>query len=261
MIGKLLFPIMKKFSKLMIAMIFVSALAVALLVGMADAKKTLIYSIDRYLEDFHCTDITITTEKTDAAIMSQIASLPDVEDVNARMAGDVPVRLPNGRLISVRVFSTGLQDFQHFYIHERNESTKYPNVGVEARFANGNGIKAGDMLEVKVNGEFEKVQVGSIVSSPECLGAIRDEYAWGENSDFGFLFASELLAYDTELYQQCDQFLICTRSGANDESIMHQAEAILAQAGVEVKNSMLFRIRPLRRGSTLTLTRSRCCCT
>ncbi len=240
MIGKLLLPLMWKFKKLMLVMIFVSALAVSLLIGLTGAYKTLTYSIDRYLEDYHCSDIQITTDKADMSLKEEIEKLDGVQAVNTRLAYDLPIRLPNGRLISMRIFSTSPRDFMNYYVWERNESSEYPNVAVEMRFAKYNNIHVGDIIEGKIDGKFEKVCIGSIVSSPECLGAVRDAYSWGENSDFSFLFVPEAMTYDSDLYRQCDQFLICTEDGAQDEAVLENVKQFLTGHGIEIKSGILF---------------------
>lgn len=237
MIKILLLPVIKKYRKLIISMIAVSSLGIALMVGLSGAYTTLDNSLNRYVNGYDYADIVITTELTDAVVKKDIAALQDVISVETRIAADIPVRLSEQRWVSLRAFSYGIRDYEETYVWQQNESAEYPNVAMEYKFAEENGICAGDLIEVKIDDSLKKVCVGSLISSPECLSVIRDNYSWGENADFGYIFVPENYAVGSELYGQCNQFVIRTETRADDATILTQAESVLREKGIEIKNS------------------------
>lgn len=239
MIRLLLIPIFKKYRKLIAAMIAVSSLGIAMMTGMNGAYQTLKKSLDAYVVDYRYADAVITTGLTDTLWKDQLLSLPGVRQVNHRIAADFQIKTPQNRPVTVRGFSYGIRDFQMFFIWEEKESTDYPNVALDYKFAKKNGISAGDLLEVKLGDSCETVCVGQIVSSVECLAMIQDTYSWGENSDFGYAFVPEELLYDTEYYNQCNQFLLRFDDWADPETILTHAETLLAPA--EIISSFLYR--------------------
>ena len=246
MIRYLLFPIMKKFRKLVISMIGVSFLGIALLVGLSGAYMSLDTSLNRYVRDYHYADIVLTTDQADVSVEELLSSVDGVYQVDCRLIADVPVRLPGGRLLSLRGVSYGIRDFQNLYVWERAETSDYPNIALEYNFADDNGIHAGDLFEIKVDGEYETVCIGSIVTGPELLGTARDSYSWGENEDFGYFFVPENYAFGTEFYGQCNQFLIRTETWADPDVVLNDIQNCLSDAGVEVKLSFAYPDSPVQ---------------
>ena len=239
MIRLLLIPIFKKYRKLIAAMIAVSTLGISVMTGMNGAYQTVKKSLDAYVADYRYADAVITTGLTDTLWKEQLLSLPGVRQVNHRIAADFQIKTPQNRPVTVRAFSYGIRDFQMFFVWAQKENPDYPNVALDYKFAKKNGISAGDLLEVKLEDSYETVCVGQIVSSAECLSMIQDAYSWGENSDFGYAFVPEELFYDTEYYNQCNQFLLRFDDWADAEAILASAETLLAPA--EIASSFLYR--------------------
>ena len=220
-------------------MIAVSSLGIAMMTGMNGAYQTIKKSLDAYVADYRYADAVITTGLTDTLWADSLLSLPGVRQVNHRIAADIQIRTPQNRPVTVRAFSYGIRDFQKFFIWEQNERADHPNVALEYKFAKKNGISAGDLLAVKLGDSYETVCVGQIVSSAECLAMIQDSYSWGENSDFGYAFVPEELLYETEYYNQCNQFLLRFDDWVDTETILTRAETLLAPA--EIISSFLYR--------------------
>lgn len=235
----LLVPIFKKYRRLIAAMIAVSCLAIAMMTGMNGAYQTLKQSLDAYVADYRYADAVITTSLTDTHRADSLLSLPGVRQVNHRIAADFQIRTPQNRPVTIRAFSYGIRDFQRFFIWEQKEATDCPNVALDYKFAKKNGISAGDILTVKLGDSCERVCVGQIISSVECLAVLQDAYSWGENSDFGYAFVPEELLYDTEYYNQCNQFLLRFDDWADAQTVLTGAESLLAPA--EIQSSFLYR--------------------
>lgn len=226
----LLRALLKKYWKLVAAMTLVSILGISPLVGLSGAYSTLEKSIDTYIEDYRLADAFILTELTDSETASQLAAIPGVNQVNTRLIADSLIRTPSGRVASIRGISYGIRDFQSFYVWDICESTDYPNIALDRQFAKRNGIQAGDLIEVRLEDDYETMCVGTIVSAPECLSMQADIYSLGENPDFGFLFFPKEFAYESEYYTQTNQYLLRFDSWADGQAILEQAAAILGDA-------------------------------
>ena len=246
MVKYLLFPIAKKFRKLILSMIGVSLLGISLLVGLSGAYMSLEKSMNRYVEDYHYADIVVTTDLAEASAKDSLTELADIYQVDTRLILDVPVRMSGGRLLSLRGVSYGIRDFQDFYVWEIRESAEYPNIAMEYKFAQHNHIHAGDLIEIKAADAYETVCVGSLVTRPELFWARRSNYAWEENSDFGYLFIPENYAFGTELCGKCNQFVIRTEDWADDEAVLTTVCSRLRNAGVEIQTSFSYENSPVK---------------
>ena len=246
MVKYLLFPIVKKFRKLIFSMIGVSLLGISLLVGLSGAYMSLESSMNRYVEDYHYADVVLTTDLTEDSAKDTLADIADVYQVDSRLIIDVPVRLSGGRLLSLRAVSYGIRDFQEFFVWEMNESAEYPNIAMEYKFAEHNHIHAGDLIEIKATDTYETVCVGSIVTRPELFWARRGNYAWEENSDFGYLFIPENYAFGTELDGKCNQFVIRTEDWADEEAVLTAARNRLKANHVDINSSFSYEDSPVK---------------
>ena len=246
MVKYLLFPIAKKFRKLIFSMIGVSLLGISLLVGLSGAYMSLESSMNHYVQDYHYADVVLTTDLTDSSARDSLAEMSDVYQVDPRLILDVPVRLSGGRLLSLRAVSYGIRDFQEFYVWEMNESAEYPNIAMEYKFAEHNHIHAGDLIEIKVIDTYETVCVGSIVTRPELFWARRGNYSWEENSDFGYLFIPENYTFGTELYGKCNQFVIRTEDWADGEEVLAAARTRLENLDVDINSGFSYADSPAK---------------
>ena len=242
MIQTILFPLMRKYLKLILSMIAVSSLGIALMVGLSGAYAALDYSLNTYVSDYHYADAALFCDVTDLDIIEDLENISGVKKVDTRGLADVQARLENGRLLTVRAFSYDILDFQRFYTWEMNESAEHPNIAMEYKFARDNAISTGDLIEIKLDGEYQTACVGRLISSPECLSVQKDTYSWGENSDFGYIFIPYqlLLAsdYKDEHYGEYNQLLFFFDDWADGDAVLEQTKTMLGDT--EIYNSYLY---------------------
>ena len=182
--------ILKKYWKLLLSMVFVSALGCAAMTGLSSGYLSLEKSFSNYLRDYQHPDAVITTAVTTRDKAEELLAVDGVSKVRVRLAGDTVVVSPAGRYLSVRAMSYDEEDIPLFYFWSRSEeNSAYDPVLLEYNFAADNGIRAGDILQVKVRQEYRTYFVQGIVSAPETMAVQPAESAWGANSDFGYLYA------------------------------------------------------------------------
>ena len=207
---RMLFPVIKKYLKLLISIMLVSAMGCGIMTGLSSAYVSLETSLDDYIENYRYPHAVITTDVTNRKNIDKLKELPSVSEINARLCGDTYIKSKEGRYLSVRVFSYNPDDIQKFHFWSQADNKGKDDVWIECNFAQDNGIKAGDTLNFKVDKEYREYFVSGIVSMPETLSVQPTENSFGSNTDFGYAYAPVRLLkneYDkkyTEVKEELD---------------------------------------------------------
>ena len=194
---RLIIPLMKKYRRLLISVILVSAMGCGIMTGLSCAYLSLKTSLEGYVRDGRYPDAVITAEVFSRERIEDLLAVPGISGADARLTGDTTLRGEAGRPLSVRAFSYGEGDRQGFRLWEQAEAEG--GVLLEVIFASDNGIHAGDTVRASVDGETREYKVAGLVSLPETLAVTPLRGAWGENSDFGYVYFPEsLLAEESD---------------------------------------------------------------
>ncbi|MBO7698319.1 MAG: FtsX-like permease family protein [Erysipelotrichaceae bacterium] len=195
----LVLSIIRKYFKLFLSIVLVSSLGCTIMTGLSSGHKSLVDTLNNYVEDGHYPEAIITTEVVNNKVKDRIRKLSEVEKVESRLTGDTFVVSPAGRLLSCSVFSFRSDDLQKFYYWDSIYPDTDEYVYIDYELAEGNNIKAGDRVEVRINDEYRRYQVAGIISAPQTLAIETHGNKWSTNSDFGYIFAPEaLLVKETE---------------------------------------------------------------
>ena len=166
--------------------------------GLSSGYKSLVDTLDNYVEDYNYPDVIVTTSVTQKNIIDRLNKIPEIEKSESRLTGDTFVMSPGGRLLSCSVFSFDDDDSQKFYFWDYVSSKDDEYVYIDYELARGNDIKVGDTLDIRINEEYRSYQVAGIVSGPQTLSIQTHGNKWSTNSDFGYIFApSSLLEKET----------------------------------------------------------------
>ena len=193
---RMLFPIIKKYLKLLISIMLVSAMGCSIMTGLSSAYVSLETSLNDYVDDYNYPDAVITTDVTNRKKTDKLKELQSVSEINARLCGDTYIKSKEGRYLSVRVFSYNPDDMQKFHIWSQKDSNGRDDIFLEYNFAKDNGINAGNTVSVKVDDEYRDYFVSGIVSMPETLSVQPTDDSWGVNTDFGYAYAPVRLLKD-----------------------------------------------------------------
>ena len=186
---RMLFPVIKKYLKLLISIMLVSAMGCGIMTGLSSAYVSLETSLNDYVENYRYPHAVITTDVTNRKNIDKLKELQSVSEINARLCGDTYIKSKEGRYLSVRVFSYNPDDIQKFHFWSQADSNGKDDVFIECNFAHDNGIKAGDTLSFKVDKEYREYFVSGIVSMPETLSVQPTDNSFGSNTDFGYAYA------------------------------------------------------------------------
>ena len=175
------------------SMLLLSTLGCAAMTGIGNAYLSLRDSLQAYIRDGGYPDAIITTDVTERKRMEDLAKLPGVMEVNARLVGDVMMLSPRGRYLSLRVMSFDENDFQQMFFWEQADVRGLDPVFLECNFAKKNEIKAGDTVKIRIGDKYRTYAVAGTLTIPETLAMeISDEISI-DSDDFGFAYAPRAL--------------------------------------------------------------------
>ncbi len=185
--------ICKKYWKLLLSMLLVSAFGCASLTGLAGGFLSLKEALKLYVLEGGYPDAFVTTDATDRGRMEALKAVEGVKEVNARLIGDLVLVNTDGRYLSIRAMSFDQDEFQKFYFWEQADQGAYDPIYLEYNFAKNAGIRAGDTVRIKVGGEFREYAVTGVVSRPETLAMEPSDDVSISSDDFGYVYAPRSL--------------------------------------------------------------------
>lgn len=186
---RMILPIFKKYKKLLISIMIVSAMGCSFMTGLSAAYVSLSDSLYQYLDEYCYPDAVITTEVTDRDMIDKLKASGVISETNARLCGDTYLKSSGGRYLSVRIFSYNDDDKQKFHIWSQADNDGEDDIYLEYNFASDNHIKAGDTVEISTDEGYRKYFVSGIVTCPETISVQPTDDSWGVNTDFGYAYA------------------------------------------------------------------------
>ena len=218
--GYLFRAVFKRYWKLLLSIMLVSALGYSSLAGLSSGHISLKVTLDDYMQDYNCPDAVITTAVTNRKQVQDLLAVPGIAEVNARLTANAALISPEGRYLSIRAFSYSEDEFQRFIYWEQADAVTGDTVLLEYNFAYDNDIQLGDTVQVMVNGDFRPYTVAGIISRPETFSVQPMEEIEDKNRDFGYVYAPRfLLEKETEAERSDAMQQLDEKSGE-----LHQAE-------------------------------------
>lgn len=187
---RMILPIFKKYKKLLFSIMIVSAMGCAFMTGLSSSYVSLYDSVYDYMDGYSYPDAVITTDVTHRKNLEKLKALPSLSEMNARLCGDTDLIIPEGRYLSVRVFSYNHDDREKFCFWSQCDAGGKDSLYLEYNFAEDNGIRAGDTIKVKVGKDYRDYFVSGLVTCPETFSIQPSDNSWGVNMDFGYAYAS-----------------------------------------------------------------------
>ena len=152
--GSMFRAIIKKYWKLLLSILLVSAVGCASMTGLTSSYLSLERSLMHYIRDYGYPDGVIQTAVTTRDKADLLRSLPGISEVNTRLLGDTVMMSPSGRYLSVRAISFSDEGFQRFYYWQKTDPEEKDTILLEYNFADDNGISAGDTVAVRIGDEY-----------------------------------------------------------------------------------------------------------
>ena len=192
----MILPIIKKYYKLLISIMLVSAMGCGSMTGLSAAYVSLGGSLYDYVDEYCYPDAMIITDVTSRSITDKLESLQSVDEVDARLFLDTYIKNAEGRYLSVRTFMYNPDDREKFKVWSQTESGSSDGICLEYNFAEDNGINVGDTISTKINNKYRDFVVSGIVTCPETIQIQPTDNSFGVNTDFGYAYAPIKLLAD-----------------------------------------------------------------
>ena len=126
--------IIKKYWKLLLSILLVSAVGCVSMTGLTSGYLSLERSLMQYIRDYGYPDGVIQTAVTTRDKADLLRSLPGISEVNTRLLGDTVMMSPSGRYLSVRAISFSDEDFQRFYYWQKTDPKEKDTILLEYNF-------------------------------------------------------------------------------------------------------------------------------
>ena len=176
-------------------MVFVSLLAVGLLVCFGSTIINARDSYQDFVTEYEDVDELVSTNFTTRNKLLSVSSLDEIDKAEARLVVDCFLKKnEQERAIVSRVFSYNNENKNIFNVYSLKQATPHQtlvNIGVSEKFAKNNDFKVGQTIKLGFFDMYEEFYIQEIVDTPEGIYPRANNYIWSDNSDFGYIYASE----------------------------------------------------------------------
>ena len=196
---KAVFSIIKKYWKILLSTLTISALGFAIMIALSNSYLSVKHSLNSYVKKYNYPDIEIQTSPSTVDKLANLKSIKGVEDYNAQYWADTVMLFNDMNYYTIRAITYDDTDFQKYYTWQEKEINDKDTVFLEYRFAISNNIHVGDKIKIKVNDDYREFYINKLVSLPETLAISVMGDSWTLSTDFGCVYISrELLAKKSE---------------------------------------------------------------
>ncbi len=222
-----------------LAVSLVMACGLAMMIMTRSLIRTLETTRSTYYQKYAMADIFATLKRAPLSVADQLARLPGVATVEARVAVDVTLDLPGlsepatGHIISLPE-DGGPQKLNRLFLRagrfprpdERRE------VVLGESFANANGLLPGDSLVAVINGRRERLKICGIGLSPEYVFEARAGETLPDHQRFSVIWMNyRALAVAYNLDGAFNDVVMDLAPGARPEPVIAEMDRILANYG------------------------------
>jgi putative ABC transport system permease protein len=222
------------------------ALAIAMVVGAGVAMYVMYLSNfeslretrQLYYEQQRFGDVFASLKRAPLRVAGQIAAIPGVEAVEARVAASVSLDLPDldepamGRLISVP--ADRRPQINDLFLRRGRwiEKGRPDEVLASEGFVVANGYELGDRVPAVINGRLRRLTIVGVALSPEYIYSIRPGELVPDDRRYGiFWMEQEALASAFDMEGGFNDVVLALARGAGTEEVIDQLDRILAPYG------------------------------
>lgn len=163
---------------------------VTLVVMSCVLPSTIAYSLDRFVDDYNMWQATIVTEP----MQSDVDGLKDIEGVDkieSQMAVETSIKIDEDTNKQMRMFTIEDDGFRKYYFYEKKDVEEgQTSVWITFFLSYAMDLHAGDKIEVNFPDGYKELQIGAVISNPECSSSVYDDTYWCEDFDYGYLYIS-----------------------------------------------------------------------
>ncbi|MCA9061682.1 MAG: FtsX-like permease family protein [Planctomycetaceae bacterium] len=221
-----------------LAISLVIAAGVATFVMSLCAYESLERGKDSFYREFRFADVFCAVRRCPRSILPRISEIPGVTTVEARLAYDVMLDLPDmtepavGRLISVPDQTP--QRLNRVYIRRGRmiEPGRTGEVVVSEMFADAHQFRTGDHIDAVINGRLQQLTIVGVALSPEYVMQIQGGTLLPDKKRFGILWISEQqLEAAFDMSGAFNDVSVALSRDARHEEVLTRLDSILGPYG------------------------------
>jgi putative ABC transport system permease protein len=222
-----------------LAVSLVMACGLAMMIMTRSLILTLDSTRSAYYQKYAIADVFATLKRAPLSVADQLAELPGVATVEARVAVDVTLDLPGlsepatGHIISLPE-DGGPQKLNRVFLRNGRfpRSDERREVVLGESFANANGLRNGDTLVAVINGRRETLKICGIGLSPEYVFEARVGETLPDHKRFSVIWMNyDAVAVAYNLDGAFNDVCIDLAPGAAPEPVIEEMDRILAPYG------------------------------
>ncbi|MFC3165775.1 ABC transporter permease [Ciceribacter thiooxidans] len=226
--------------------LWAQALAIALVV--AGGVATLILAVGShrsldetraaYYERYRFADVFATVTRAPRALLDQIAEIPGVAAVDARITKLALLDIPNysepatGEVISLPEIGEPVLNRIYMRAGRLPEPERAEEVVVNEAFANAHGFAPGSRFSAILNGRKRELQIVGVALSPEFIYAVGPGDIMPDDRRFGVIWMPEkALASAYDLDDAFSFVAVKLLRGASEREVIARLDSILERYG------------------------------
>jgi putative ABC transport system permease protein len=221
-----------------IAICSVMACGVATFVMSLSTLHSLDSTQKTYYERYRFGDVFVHLKRAPMPLVNQIAEIPGVGAVQARVVVDVNLDVPGmtepavGRLISIpERITPGLNEL-HLRRGRYIEPGRKGEVLASEAFVEAHGLNPGDRIVAIINGRRQSLQIVGIALSPEYVYSIREGELFPDSRRFGvFWMGYPELAPAYDMQGAFNDLAVALAPGASEPEVLRRLDRLTGPYG------------------------------
>lgn len=222
-----------------VAVAAVLACGIATFVTMQCTYRSLLLSRAYYYSHYRFADIFVSLKRAPLKVAAEIARLPGVTAVEARVVMEVTLDVTGldepatARLVSIPSQSPPVLNTLHIRSGQYITSDANNEVIASEAFATANNLKPGDEFSAILNGRWQRLHITGIALSPEYVYEVRGAGTiFPDNRRFGVLWMSrERLAAVFDIEEACNDIVLSIDAAANEAEVISGVDRLLVPYG------------------------------
>ncbi len=193
---------------------------------------------DAYYADYRFGDVFVHLQRAPASVAGRIAEIPGVAATETRIVRDVRVDVPGlpepaiGHMVAIPEVRRPMLNDLHVRAGRWIAPGRTDEALVSERFAEVNGLRAGDSLSVVINGRWQRLRIVGVAISPEFVVEYAGSAIFVDNRRYGVLWTSgRALESAFDMRGAFNDVVVRLAPGASEQGVVDALNTLLAPWG------------------------------
>lgn len=196
-------------------------------------------AVESYYKITNVNDIHVQLVKIPQTAVGDLLSIDGIDDVQGRVAFDVPLRVSDkDEKVNIRIITVpdgGDRINKLYKISGQRAKLGHSDAFLLDQFATARGIKAGDTITPYINGRTYDLKIVGVAANPEFIYLMENEQSlMPANEKFGVAYVSEAFGQSVLGFNgSYNELLITVKDNVNVDDVVDRLEERLDRFGVK----------------------------